>query len=121
MRAFWLSLVLLAAPVALSGQWLDKDRVWDADQWQHFAAGAVLDVGLRGLPVIAPDWRRSPAKRLALVGGLAVIFEVYQVYESSAAGWLGNEGAGFGLLDLLATMCGALSAELLTSALGKVL
>ena len=121
MKALLLAAALLAAPVTLSGQWLDSDRRWNADQWQHFAAGAILDVGLRGLPVIAPEWRRSPAKRLALVGGLAVVFEAYQVYESNAAGWLGNEGAGFGLLDLLATMCGALSAEILTSALGKVL
>ena len=121
MKATLLAAVLLAAPVTLSGQWLDRDRTWDADQWQHFAAGAILDVGLRGLPVIAPRWRRKPELRLALVGGLAVVFEAYQVYESNAAGWLGNEGAGFGLLDLLATMCGALSAEILTSVLGKVL
>lgn len=121
MRAFWLSLALLIAPVHLSGQWLDPDRHWNGDQWQHFAAGAVLDVVVRGVPVLAPDWRRSPAKRLVLVGGVAVIFEAYQVYESHAAGWIGNEGAGFGLLDLLATLMGAMSAELLLYTLERML
>ena len=105
---------LLVAPVHLSGQWLDPDRTWDRDQWQHFAVGASLDVGLRYLPVIAPEWRRRPELRLALIGGLAVAYEAYMVTEHKKAGWLGQEGAGFGLLDLLATMMGALSAELVT-------
>lgn len=121
MKALWLSLALLTAPVAMQGQWLDPDRHWDKDQWHHFAAGAILDVGLRGVPVIAPEWRQKPELRLALIGGLAVIFEAYQVYESKQAGWLGKEGGGFGLLDLAATMMGAMSAEFLTFTLRKVL
>jgi hypothetical protein len=112
-RALLLAAALLLVPATAGAQWLDPDRRWNGDQWQHAAAGAVLDITFR-LPLVAPGWRTRPERRLLLVLGTSIVFEALQVHESAKAGWLGEEGGGFGLLDILATMMGALSVEIVT-------
>jgi hypothetical protein len=113
-RALLLAAALLLVPATAGAQWLDSDRHWNGDQWQHAAAGVALDIAFRA-PLVAPGWRLRPERRLLMVFGAAVLFEAYQVLESHRAGWLGNEGAGFGLLDILATMMGAVTMEIVTA------
>ena len=98
------------APLPAQGM-LDPDHTWDADQWHHAAAGAALDVVMRG-PWIAPAWQTPPA-RVALVMTVGLAYEALQVYEARQSGRLGQEGYGLGVLDLAADLAGAVAVEAL--------
>lgn len=105
----------LVVSVPAQAQWLDPDRRWNADQWQHAALGAALDVIVRG-PWVTKSWRDTWAKRFAWSMALGcVALETYQVYESAQRGWLGQEGGGFGLLDCAAVAMGALAMEIVVA------
>jgi hypothetical protein len=107
------------APLAAQSPW-DPDVTWDADQWHHAAAGATLDVVMRG-PWITRSWRNRVAGRLVLVAVVGASYEVLQLYEARQTGRLGQEGYGFGPLDLAADMAGALTVEALLALARAVL
>lgn len=94
------------------GQWLDPDSRWDKDQIDHMVAGALVAVAVRG-PYINYNWRNTVAKRMAWVSALGIVYEIKDLYEHNRMGWLGNPGAGFGLLDLVADVAGAAVAEII--------
>ena len=100
------------------GQWLDPDNRWDSDQIDHMIAGALVNVAVRG-PYIAYNWRNTVAKRMAWVLVLGTIYEIKDLYEHDRMNWLGNPGAGFGLLDLVADVTGAAIAEVIIWALER--
>lgn len=88
----------------------DPDWVWNADQWQHMAAGAALVVLMRG-PYITESWRESFWGRVGLVAVIGAAYEGLQLFEASQTGMLGQPGYGFGPLDLIADVAGALVVE----------
>jgi len=103
--------LLGAAPLA--AQVLDPDRCLTcADSWQHFAAGAALDVVVRG-PYITDSWRDTPIKRIAWVATIGAAYEGLQYFEARANGTLGQPGYGFSLKDLGFDVLGAVAVELM--------
>lgn len=118
MKKLLILLFLLFVPSIASSQWLDPDRNWNKDQWEHFAAGTVLDVAVRG-PWIAENFRNKSWKRVLLVTAVGVAYESLQLYETSNNGTVGKEGYGFGLLDLGAGILGAVALEYILGTLKK--
>lgn len=103
---------LMLWPAVLGAQWLDPDRcVTCLDKGLHVAAGAVVDVALRG-PWVAPAWRDTAVKRVALTCAIGAAYEALQVVEALAER-RGGPGYGFSPLDLAADCAGAVGMELL--------
>lgn len=118
MKTTLLVLVLLALcgrPVA--AQVLDPDRCWTcSDSRQHFAGGAVLDVGLHVLPKHwVKGWGDTPVRRVAVVTIVGAIFEAGQYDAVRGTPNAGQRGYGFGLKDLGCDLLGAVAGELLTA------
>ena len=88
-------------------QVLDPDRSWRcSDTRQHAAAGVALDLVVRSA-ILAPAWRRSPVRRVALVVVVGAAYEGVETIAAWQDGSLGTPGRGFGIKDLAATAAGA--------------
>jgi len=109
--------VVFVFAATLAGQRIDPDRQWDSDQWQHVASGAAVDRSLRG-PWLAPSWQRWYT-RVAITAAIGIGYEAAQTVSNRRDGLEGT-GYGFGVLDIVADVAGALAAEAATSLLGHV-
>lgn len=117
-RALLAPLVVLIVPhTPLSAQHIDPDHQWDSDQWQHAASGAAVDLSLRG-PWLAPSWQRWYT-RVAITAAIGIGYEAAQTVSNRRDGLEGT-GYGFGVLDIVADVAGALAAEAATALLGRV-
>lgn len=96
--------LFLASPAAAQ-QW-DPDRCLTCkDSWQHAAAGAGIDVAAQILLPRSRTWQR-----LAIVGTIAIAYELGQESTSRSAGVHGP-GYGLGPKDLLMGLAGAAAVE----------
>lgn len=104
--------LLTLCPAVLGAQWLDPDRCATClDKQLHVAAGAAIDVALRG-PWVARSWHDTAVKRVALTCAIGAMHEVVQMVEAVAERRSGP-GYGFSPLDLAADCAGAVGMELL--------
>lgn len=118
-RLIWLvAALLLTSAVPVTAQILDPDwNITARDTRLHFAAGALLDVGLQ-LPLAPRGFRDTAAKRLLVVAVIGLAYEVGQQSIASSLGVSGSQGFGIGPKDLLADVAGAVAIELVI-ALGR--
>lgn len=107
------ALALYAAPTqARAQQIIDPDYCWRCqDTKAHFAAGATLDLLVRG-PWVAKSWRDTPLKRIALTTMVGASYEIVQAMESELKHQRGP-GYGFSPKDLAADFAGAVATEIL--------
>src|SRR5260221_3713 len=87
------------------------------DSYYHAAAGALLDVSMRA-GYIAPSWRKSPVKRIALVVLVGAAYEGVETLSAWENHTSGTPGYGFGFKDLTCDLAGAVAVELMV-AIGK--
>lgn len=105
--------LVVATAQPASSQVLDPDRcVTCRDKIEHFAAGAGLDLVVRG-PWVARPFRDRAWKRLGLILTMATAWEAIQTGEARQQGRSGQQGYGFSPLDVAATTAGAMAMELL--------
>lgn len=116
-----LLLLLIGAPAALPAQHLlDPDWNWHGrDSYFHATAGALLDVSMRA-GYIAPSWRKSPVKRVALVVLVGAAYEGVETLSAWENKTSGTPGYGFGFKDLLCDAAGAVAVELVVAIGRKV-
>lgn len=119
MRPALLLASLLLLPAALPAQkLLDPDWNWHGrDSYFHAGAGALLDVSMRA-GYIAPSWRKSPVKRVALVILVGAAYEGVETLSAWENKTSGTPGYGFGFKDLICDAAGAIATELVV-AIGK--
>jgi opacity protein-like surface antigen len=110
-------LAALATP-ASAQRLLDPDWNWHGrDSYFHATAGALIDVSMRA-GYIAPSWRKSPIKRVALVVLVGAAYEGVETLSAWENKTSGTRGYGFGFKDLLCDAAGAVAVELVV-AIGK--
>jgi len=97
---------------------LDPDWDWHGrDSYFHAGAGALLDVSMRA-GYIAPSWRKSPVKRVALVILVGAAYEGVETLSAWENSTSGQKGYGWGFKDLICDAAGAVAMELVV-AIGK--
>ena len=115
-----LGLLCLSASTA-NAQWLDPDNCWTcSDSKQHFAAGAILNIAVRG-PYVTKSWNNTAYKRILLVAGVGATYELLQYYEARQLGRLGKVGYGFSPKDLVLDVAGATATEVVIWGIRKIL
>lgn len=112
-RAWLLASIFLATGSAASAQWLDPDRcVTCPDKVQHFAGGVGLDLLARG-PWVSKPFRDRAWKRVAVTAVVAASWEMLEALDARREHKAGRPGYGFGPLDFVSTVAGAVAVELL--------
>jgi len=111
MRVLWLLVCLSIGAGSASAQRLDPDWCWTCrDSFQHFAAGAGIDVASRVAAMHA--WQR-----VAIASAIGAAYELGQADNAERTG----PGYGFGPKDLILDVAGAVVAEVAWSVARKLL
>lgn len=118
LAAFAIALSVFTPRPAHAQRLLDPDWNWHGrDSYFHATAGALLDVSMRA-GYIAPSWRKSPVRRVALVILVGAVYEGVETLSAWENKTSGTPGYGFGFKDLMCDAAGAVAVELVV-AIGK--
>lgn len=104
--------LLCFAPTKSQAQFWDPDNKWTCwscyDHNWHFSAGAALDVSTR-LPLFA--WRKTVIGRIGTVAVISTGYELVDAAVCHKYHTCGTPDAGFGVVDLVYDIAGAIVTE----------